>query len=148
MTLTSPVSLLVGCFDGVLLGGDELICLTNSSQPKTVEVGKVVTGTLRTLALYEGVSSEVFKAATRRGQRLAATLITCSCVLKTGMQLVTIKGVDSIISHTYLSSLSNSPGAKSIPSTDSSSQVGMQGLCDPGCEKPLQAKLSHTPHSG
>lgn len=94
MTLTGLVSLLLSCFDGARPLGDELICLTNSSQPKTVEVGKVVTGTPRTLALYEGVSSEVLKAASRRGQRLAASFITCSCVLKTGRQLVNINPLD------------------------------------------------------
>lgn len=59
MTLTGHLSLFVCCFDGARPRGDELICLNNRSQPKTVDVGKVVTGTLCTLALNEGVSSEV-----------------------------------------------------------------------------------------
>lgn len=80
MTLTGLASLLVGCLDGARTRGDKLLCLTNSSQPKTVEIGKVVTGTAGTLALYDGVSPEVLKAATRRTQRLATTLITSPCV--------------------------------------------------------------------
>lgn len=66
MTLTGLVSLLVGRLQGARCRGYELLCLTNSSQPKTVEVGKVVTGATRTLALYEGVSPEILKAAPRR----------------------------------------------------------------------------------
>lgn len=82
MTLTGLAALLVGCLDGARSGGDKLLCLTNSSQPETVEVGKVVTGTTCTLALYEGVSPEILKAATGRRQRLSTALITCPCVLK------------------------------------------------------------------
>lgn len=91
MTLTGLVSLFFGCLDGARLLGDKLLCLTNSSKPKTVEVGKVVTGTARTLALYEGVSPEILKAATGRSQRLASTLITCPCVLKRKRQQVHIR---------------------------------------------------------
>lgn len=82
VTLTGLLSLLVSCLDGARFGGDKLLCWTNSSQPKTVEVGKVVTRTTCTLALNEGVSPEILKTAARRSQRLATTLITCSCVLK------------------------------------------------------------------
>lgn len=148
LTPTGHLSLFVCCFDGAMPRGDELIWLINRSQPKTVEVGKIVTGTLRTLALYEGVSSEVLQAATRRGQRLATTFITSSCMLNTGGQLVTIKGVDNIILYTHLKSLTYSPGGKSILTTGSSSLLGMVGPFDPGCEQPLQVKLSHIPHSG
>lgn len=84
MTLTGLVSLLVGCFDGAGPRCGKLLSLTHSSQPKTVEVGKVVTGASCTLALYEGVSPEILKAATRRRQRLATAFITCPCVLHTG----------------------------------------------------------------
>ena len=82
MTLTGLAPLLVRCLDGARPLGDKLFCWTNSSQPKTVEVGKVVTGPARTLALYEGVSSEILKAAARGRKRLATTLITGPCVLK------------------------------------------------------------------
>lgn len=82
MTLTGLAALAVGCLDGARSRDDKLLCLTNSSQPKAVEVGKVVTGTTRTLALYKGVSPEILKAATRRSQRLATAFITCPCVLK------------------------------------------------------------------
>lgn len=68
MTVTGLVSLLLSCFDGAGLRCDELLSLTHSSQPKTVEVGEVVTGTSCTLALYKGVSSEILEAATRRCQ--------------------------------------------------------------------------------
>lgn len=81
VTLTGPASLLFRCLDGARPRGDKLLSLTNSSQPKTVEVGKVVTGAACTLTLYEGVSPEILKAATRRSQRLATALITCPCVL-------------------------------------------------------------------
>lgn len=90
MTLTGLASLLVGCLDGARPRGDKLLRLTNGSQPKTVEVGKVVTGATRSLALYEGVSSEILHAATRRRQRLAAALITCPGVLKRKVQQVHI----------------------------------------------------------
>lgn len=92
MTLTGPASLLVSCFDGAGPRGDKLLCLTHSSQPKTVEVGKIVTGAMPTLALYEGMSSEILKAATRRGQRLATTFVTGPSVLKTGRHQVDIQG--------------------------------------------------------
>lgn len=82
MTLTGLASLFVGCIDGARARGDELLCLTHSSQPKTVEVGKVVTGATRTLALYEGLSPEILQTATSRSQRLATSLITCPCVQK------------------------------------------------------------------
>lgn len=147
MTLTGLASLLVGCLDGARTRGDKLLCLTNSSQPKTVEIGKVVTGTAGTLALYDGVSPEVLKAATRRTQRLATTLITSPCVLK--RKESAFGKLIAFCFHTHQPSfVSHSPGGKSTPSTDSSSQVGMQGPCDPGCEKLLRAKQSHTPHSG
>lgn len=86
MALTRLVSLMVSCFDGAGLRCDKLLCLTHSSQPKTVEVGKVVTGTSGTLALYKGLSSEILKAATRRCQRLTTTFITCPSVLNTKRQ--------------------------------------------------------------
>lgn len=64
MTLTGLVSLLVSSFDGARSRGDELFCLTHCSQPKTVKVGKVMTGASTSLALYVGLSSEIFEAAT------------------------------------------------------------------------------------
>jgi len=82
VTLADLAPLLVGCLDGAGPLGDELLRLADSGQPKTVEVGKVVTRAARTLALYEGVSSEILQAASRRSQRLATTLIPCPCVLK------------------------------------------------------------------
>lgn len=82
MTLTGLAPLLVSCLDSARSRGDKLLSQINSSQPKTVEVGEVVTGTTRTLALYKGVSPEILKAATRRSQRLSTALVTCPCVLK------------------------------------------------------------------
>lgn len=82
MTPTGPAALLVGRLNGARSRGDKLLRLTNSSQPKTVKVGKVVTGPTCTLALYEGVSPEILKAATRGCQRLPSTLIPCSSVLR------------------------------------------------------------------
>lgn len=146
MTLTGLVSLLVGCFDG---GG--LLLWTHSSQPITVEVGKVVTGSSCTLALYDRMSSEILEAAARRGQRLATTSVAGPCVLRTGSQQVDIHGelIAFYLSSTQLSFFKlHSPGRKSNPSTDSSSQVDRWGLCDPGYEKPPRVKLSHTRRSG
>lgn len=82
MTLAGLAPLLVSCLDSARSRGDKLLCRTNSSQPKTVEVGKVVTGSTRTLALNKGLSPEILKAATGRRQRLPTTLIACPCVLK------------------------------------------------------------------
>jgi len=58
------MSLLFGCFDGARLWSDKLLRLTHGCQPKTIEVGEVVTGALRTLAFNEGVSSEILQTAT------------------------------------------------------------------------------------
>lgn len=150
MTLTGLVSLLLSSFDGAGLQCDKLLSLTHSSQPKAVEVGKVVTGSLCTLALYKRVSSEILKAATRRCQRLATTFITCSSVLNTERQQEQSQGFLLFFFLSYIQSnfFIHSPGGKSTLSTDSSNQVGMQGLCDPGYGKPLLMKLSHTQHSG
>lgn len=82
MTLTGLATLFVCSFDGARSRGEELLCLTNSSQPKTIQVGKVMTRTARTLALDDGVSAEIFKAATGGCQRLSTTLITGPCVLE------------------------------------------------------------------
>lgn len=68
ITLAGPVSLLVACFDGARICGYELLCWAYSSQPITIEIGKVVTGTPCPLALNEGMSSEILKAATSRSQ--------------------------------------------------------------------------------
>ena len=94
ITLTGLASLFVICFDGARPRGNKLLFLIHRCQPKTVEVGKVVTGATPTLALYEGMSSEILKAATRRGQRLATTFVTCPRVLTGGKQA--FRGVDSI----------------------------------------------------
>lgn len=88
MTLTGPAALPVGCLDGARIWDDELLRVTNSGQPKTVEVGKVVTGTPCTLALYDWVSPEILEAATGRRQRLSTTLIACSRALKRSVLLV------------------------------------------------------------
>lgn len=86
MTVTALGSLFIICFYGARSRGNKLLCLIHSSQPKTVEVGKVVAGTSHALALDEGMSSKILQAAARRGQRLATASITCPCVLKTVMQ--------------------------------------------------------------
>lgn len=68
ITLAGFASLLVSCFNGVRRCGGKLLCQIHSSQPKTVQVGKVVTGAPRSLALNEGVSSEILEAATGGSQ--------------------------------------------------------------------------------
>lgn len=68
ITLAGFAALLVGCFNGVRCYRCKLPCPAHSGQPKTVQVGKVVTGAPCTLALNEWVSSEILKAATRGAQ--------------------------------------------------------------------------------
>lgn len=80
MTLTCFMSLLISCFDSPGCGGFKLLSLTHSSQPKTVQICKVMAGISCTLALYERMSPEILEAATCRSQRLAPALITCPCV--------------------------------------------------------------------
>lgn len=81
MTLTGLSALLFTCLQGPRTRDDKLLKLTNSYQPKTVQVGKVVAGVACTLALNDGVSPEILKAAPSRCQRLSAALVPCSSVL-------------------------------------------------------------------
>lgn len=81
MTLTGLSALLFTCLEGPRTRDDKLLQLTNSYQPKTVQVSKVVAGIARTLALNDGVSPEILEATTSRCQRLSAALVTCSSVL-------------------------------------------------------------------
>lgn len=80
MTLTCFTSLLIRCLDSPGCRCVKLLSLTHSSQPKTVQICKVVAGTSCTLALYERMSPEILETASCRSQRLAPALITCSCV--------------------------------------------------------------------
>lgn len=97
MTLTGHASLFVSCFDGAGLGSDKLVCLAHSCQPKTVEVGKIVTRASCALALYEWMSSEILKAAARGGKRLAAAFVARAGVLRTGGSTKkTVRGVGRI----------------------------------------------------
>lgn len=81
VTLTGLSTLPLSGLDGARPLGDKLLRLADGGQPKTIDVGKVVTRAACTLALYDGVSSEILEAASGRSQRLAAPLITCPCVL-------------------------------------------------------------------
>lgn len=81
MTLTGLSALVFGCLDGTRLRNDELLRTTNSRQPETVQGGKVVARTARTLALNDGVSPKILEAAPRRRQRLSAALVTGPSVL-------------------------------------------------------------------
>lgn len=81
MTLAGPAALIFTRFEGPKTWDDKLLRLTNSYQPKTVQVGKVMAGIACTLALNDGVSPEVLEAATSRCQRLSAALVTRSSVL-------------------------------------------------------------------
>lgn len=106
MTLTGLLSLFVSCFDGAGLGSDKLLCLAHSCQPKTVEVGEVVTRAARSLALYKGMSSEILKAATRGGQRLSAAFVACPGVLGTRRSSKrTLRAVDGILFSSIQSSI-------------------------------------------
>lgn len=63
----------------------------HSGQPETVDVGEVVAGSSGPLTLHEGQGPEVCQAATWWCQRLAATLVTCTCMLQhTGNDIIII----------------------------------------------------------
>lgn len=64
-----------GAVDGGLLG-------LHPGQPEAVDVGEVVAGPSRALTLHKGLRSEGRQTAAGGGQRLAAALVTCTCVLQ------------------------------------------------------------------
>lgn len=55
--------------------------LRDGGEPKAVLVGEVVAGSTPPVALDERRGPEVLQTAAWRYQRLAATFITCGCVL-------------------------------------------------------------------
>lgn len=59
MTQTGLTALSVRCLNGARSWGHKLLCLRNGSQPKAVEVVKVVAGSLWALALDDGVSPKI-----------------------------------------------------------------------------------------
>ena len=53
----------------------------HAGQPVAVDVGEVVAGAARALALHERLRPEVLQAAARGCQRLATALVSCARVL-------------------------------------------------------------------
>lgn len=81
MALTGLSALIFTCLEGPRTRYDKLLRLTNSNEPETVQVGKVMAGVACTLALNDGVGPKVLEAAASRCQRLSTALVTCSSVL-------------------------------------------------------------------